>query len=73
MDFYYKYYKKSRKLCASYWKSGTDIKLYYVEDFKYVITKNRNVIFETYSLPVAEDHFFKAIYMEAKDPNLFTD
>lgn len=73
MDFYYKYYKKDRKLCASFWKSGIHIQLYYVEGFKYVISKNRKVIYETYTLSVAEDHFFKAIYMEATEPELFTD
>lgn len=73
MDFYYKYSKKPKVLCASFWKSGHDIKLYFVEKFKYVVTKDRSVMFESYFLNKAEDRFFKEIYMEANDPLLFND
>lgn len=66
-DFYVKYGSKSAKLIAYYSCGGINIKLHIVGSSKYVLSKNRKVIYDSMDATKARAAFHNLIYMEAPD------
>lgn len=77
MDFYFKYREYDRKLISTFRHKGITLNVYRVTVpnqtvTKYVLTKNREVILETFQLFIIEDKFLNIIYLETGgSPELF--
>lgn len=71
MDFYFKYREYDRYLKSTFRHLGHSLNLYCVAvphntAVKWVLTKDRNVVYETFNFPDCEKKFFELIFINTE-------